>query len=205
MAPKTKEQFAQIRQRSQQAILDAALSLFAEKGYFATSISMIAKEAGVSKGLMYNYYGGKEDLLRAIIYDAVETGENWMNEEMSTQASPEEHLIHIVELMIHQIKENPRYWRLMTSLAFQREALAPIMLEIEDKKEKTMEMSAELFRSMGYEDPMTEALFFGATLDGIMMQFLAIGDEYPMDTMKEHLIKRFCHRGNPFDTKTNKK
>ena len=196
MAPKTKEQFAQIRQKSRALILEAALSLFAEKGYTATSISMIAKEAGISKGLMYNYFKGKQELLRAIVIDAVEMGENWLEEEMSTTASPEEHFEHLVDLLVEQIRANPRYWKLLTSLVFQREALEPLLPEIEGKKEKTIELAIQLFSSMGYEDPLTEALFFGATLDGIFFQYLAVGEEYPLDSMKAQLIKRYCKRNS---------
>ena len=47
--------------------MSVALKLFAEKGYHATSISQIAVKAKVSKGLMYNYFSSKEDLLDEII------------------------------------------------------------------------------------------------------------------------------------------
>ena len=41
------------------AILDAPLQVFADEGYHNASISKIAKAAGVSKGLMYNYFESK--------------------------------------------------------------------------------------------------------------------------------------------------
>lgn len=191
MTPKTKDQFQQIRQRSRTAILDAALTLFAEKGYNATSISMISKEAGISKGLMYNYFSGKEELLKAIILDAMEMGESWLVEEMETEASPEEHFIHLVNLMVDRVKDNPRYWKLLTRLAFQREVIEPLRPLFEEKKQKTIELAIELFSSMGYQDPLQEAFFFGATMDGLFFQYLAMGDEYPLDTLKDHIINRF--------------
>jgi AcrR family transcriptional regulator len=46
----------QIRSDKRDLLKNAALKLFAGKGYHATSISQIAIEAGISKGLMYNYY-----------------------------------------------------------------------------------------------------------------------------------------------------
>lgn len=45
-----------------QSILDAALKVFADKGYGAATIKDIAAEAGVAAGTIYNYAGGKRDL-----------------------------------------------------------------------------------------------------------------------------------------------
>lgn len=55
-------------QRAQSAdiLIQTALKLFSEKGYDKTSIRSIATEAGVSLGLMYNYFSGKEELLLEI-------------------------------------------------------------------------------------------------------------------------------------------
>lgn len=48
-------------------LLDAALSLFAQKGFAATRSEEVARLAGVSKGTLYLYYPSKEELLRAVI------------------------------------------------------------------------------------------------------------------------------------------
>ncbi len=49
----------------------AALELFASHGFAATSVRRIAEEAGVSQGLLYNYFGGKEELLEAIFEEGM--------------------------------------------------------------------------------------------------------------------------------------
>jgi len=48
-------------------LLDAAMSVFAEKGFAAARLDDIAARAGVSKGTIYLYYSSKEDMLRALI------------------------------------------------------------------------------------------------------------------------------------------
>jgi AcrR family transcriptional regulator len=59
------------RQRRKEArpqeLLDAALALFAEKGFAATRAEEVAARAGVSKGTLYLYYPSKEELLKAVI------------------------------------------------------------------------------------------------------------------------------------------
>jgi AcrR family transcriptional regulator len=70
--PRSKQQFKELRDRSRQKILEAALELFAEQGFGSTQVATIAKKAGVAAGLLYNYFDGKEDLLKTIIRDAQE-------------------------------------------------------------------------------------------------------------------------------------
>lgn len=48
-------------------ILEAAIEMFAEKGYAATSTSEIAKRAGVAEGTIFRHYKTKKDLLLAIV------------------------------------------------------------------------------------------------------------------------------------------
>ncbi|HEU4565838.1 MAG TPA: helix-turn-helix domain-containing protein [Gemmatimonadaceae bacterium] len=47
-----------------QALLDAAVRLFTTRGYRATRLEEVAAAAGVTKGTIYYYFGGKEELLR---------------------------------------------------------------------------------------------------------------------------------------------
>jgi AcrR family transcriptional regulator len=51
-----------------QELLDAALTLFVEKGFAATKAEEVATLAGVSKGTLYLYFPSKEELLKAVIH-----------------------------------------------------------------------------------------------------------------------------------------
>ncbi|MDN5794897.1 MAG: TetR/AcrR family transcriptional regulator [Intrasporangium sp.] len=55
--------------RRRAEILRAAVQLFQEDGYHATTTHAVAERAGISVGLIYQYFGNKEDLLRAAIVD----------------------------------------------------------------------------------------------------------------------------------------
>ena len=47
-------------------ILRAAITVFARSGYHTSRVADVAKEAGVAYGLVYHYFGSKEDLLETI-------------------------------------------------------------------------------------------------------------------------------------------
>lgn len=51
------------------AILEAALDVFASDGYAAASVDVIASRAGVAKPTIYNHFGDKEQLFRAVILE----------------------------------------------------------------------------------------------------------------------------------------
>lgn len=57
--PKISEEKKKQRQKD---ILKTALGLFSSKGYYATSIDDITREAGISKGLVYTYFKSKEEI-----------------------------------------------------------------------------------------------------------------------------------------------
>ncbi len=48
-------------------LLDIGRSLFAEKGFDATSVEEIAAKAGVSKPVVYEHFGGKEGLYAVVV------------------------------------------------------------------------------------------------------------------------------------------
>lgn len=50
----------------QSAILTAALTLIAERGFHGTAMSMIARAAGASAGIIYHYFASKGDLIDAL-------------------------------------------------------------------------------------------------------------------------------------------
>lgn len=52
-------------------IVQAALEVFAEKGFAAAKLDDIARRAGVSKGALYLYFETKEDIFRAVVREAV--------------------------------------------------------------------------------------------------------------------------------------
>ena len=54
------------REAYREAILDAAVGLFAERGFPTIKMSDIAKAAGVAKGTLYNYFDDKEEVFAAL-------------------------------------------------------------------------------------------------------------------------------------------
>lgn len=73
-------------------ILRAAVKLFSEKGYYTTTIQQIAREAGVSTGLIYQYFGDKDDILFLSLKLVLETYETEIPPRLEGVEHPVERL-----------------------------------------------------------------------------------------------------------------
>ena len=76
--------------RSRALITEAAASEFLAKGYSGTSVDDIAAAAGVAKRTIYNIYGDKERVFRAMITEAIATAEAY-SERLGTSGLTDRH------------------------------------------------------------------------------------------------------------------
>jgi AcrR family transcriptional regulator len=120
MSPRTPKQFKEIREEKRTLIMDVALEHFAKEGYHKTTINHIAKHAGISKGLMYNYFESKEELLTEIIKRSMEEIANYFDPDKDGYLSEEEFELFIRKLF-HLLREKLSFWRLFFQLLMQKD------------------------------------------------------------------------------------
>jgi TetR/AcrR family transcriptional regulator len=92
-------------ERSRQALLDAALDEFAERGYAGARVADIAQRAGVNKQLINYYFGSKEGLYLAV-------QQAWLDREESF-APPDLPLADLVVRYLQDAVRDPRALRLL--------------------------------------------------------------------------------------------
>lgn len=191
MAPRSAAQFDEIRQRSREKIMEVALELFATYGYRGTSISKIAKEASISKGLLYNYFTSKEELLHEIIRATMAEGMAWCRQMLQMDSSPFDKLRFAVEKSIEMVQQDVRHWQLLTALSFQPDILKGMEEEIASQQAELFPQMIQIFKDIGIPDPEKEAWLYGAQLDGMFMHYMNMQDQYPLEEMKEYLLQRY--------------
>lgn len=98
---KTKDKFS--------SIIEAALKVFGEKGYYNATISEIARAAGVSEATIYEYFGSKEDLLFAIPDEITHEAVEMLDRMSSYIKGAENKLRAIVYGYFNLYKDNPDY------------------------------------------------------------------------------------------------
>ncbi|ASO18597.1 AcrR family transcriptional regulator [Actinoalloteichus hoggarensis] len=87
--PRTKEQYEALRAASLAKVQAAAITLFARRGFAATSMRDVARAAGISTGLIYRHYETKEELFAALV-DYAAAGLHRVVERFGEAESPAE-------------------------------------------------------------------------------------------------------------------
>lgn len=192
MSPRTQIQNRKIREESQEKILTAAFNIMSTKGYDSTSIAQIAKEAGVSKGLMYNYFHSKEDLLKALIERTLQDGEKIMEGVLTDD--PLVTLENIIRWYFNELRNNLREWRFISEIMFRADIHHFVRVMTTRKLEEYSKLFSALLHEIGFENPIEEAYIIGGLFDGIGFQCMVVGDKYPIDKMEKYLISKYCKR-----------
>jgi TetR/AcrR family transcriptional regulator, cholesterol catabolism regulator len=116
-----------IEDRGEQ-IMEAALRVFAKKGFSDASIKDIAREAGITPGLIYHYFESKEALLKAIYEERTPQRIVRSNPEQFLELPPEQFLRFAVQQML-TVVEDAKFLELMRVYlpeAFYHPEIAPI-------------------------------------------------------------------------------
>lgn len=190
--PRTKEQFETMRQVSRQKILNAALEVFAKQGYSSATIDAISKTAGISKGLMYNYFKSKEDVLKELMIGMME---NLMCEFMPLKPGTKfkrKDIISFINVGIDLVLEKPYFWKLYFSVFVQPDVTAIIYNKMMEMSKPYLISLTEYYKDKGYKNPEVMMRYLSAVMDGIQLHCMLDPETFPAEEVKKLLIKQFA-------------
>ena len=101
------------QEEKRRVILDAAVRVFARKGYHGSRVGDIAEEAGIAHGLLYHYFASKEEVLATVFR------ENWgrlLEAFHQVEASGEpalEQLRRVAKILLRSWRDDPDLVRVM--------------------------------------------------------------------------------------------
>jgi len=191
MAPRSEEQFAQIREERKHQILDAALHVFAEDSYHGASMAAVAKRAKISKGLIYNYFKSKEEILVSLVVDVFDEVMIQLDLNLD-QPLDKDGFIKVIEKSVDEVVKNPQRWKLYMSLSFQPDVTPILMAQMMPKIQPFMIAVNNYFMGKGYEDPITMMRYYSAVLDGVQMHILMDPENFPVEKVKQMMIDQFA-------------
>ncbi|MED0971234.1 TetR/AcrR family transcriptional regulator [Bacillus paramycoides] len=106
MSPLNRQRLDQIRDERREEIKQAALKVFARRGYTGTKMSLIAKEASISEGLIYRYFKSKKELFITLIQELMEEARRELEHVQHLPGTPFEQIKNLTENMLD---ENSKY------------------------------------------------------------------------------------------------
>jgi AcrR family transcriptional regulator len=94
-------------------ILEAAVRVFARSGYHTSRVGDIAEEAGVAHGLLYHYFGSKEEVLRTIFRDSWTLLIDALHRVEQSDEPPAVQLRHIAAIVLRSWRHDPDLVRVL--------------------------------------------------------------------------------------------
>ncbi len=185
-AAQTKELSGEKAQR----IIEAMRSSVARRGISGSTFEHVAREAGVSRGLLHYYFGTKEALLVEVVRRDSEHRIARLDEPLGKAGSADEILQILVSSLQDSITNDPGFWVLLFEVFTAGRRNPDIEREVGELFARTRDHVAEILRAKESEGVLALAVdadaivgFMFAVADGLALQMLSDPDRDHTDTI----------------------
>lgn len=141
-------------------IMQAALTLFAERGYADTSTKEISTKAEVSEALIFKHFGNKDALLAHIIKSGYRRVLQH-HRGMMTYRNAKDFLRNMIFLPGKLVAEEPLFWKLqerLSHIAFSKQQHEQFMKPVQP-------IIVKAFEDLGYSNPALETEYLLLVID----------------------------------------
>ena len=181
-----------------EAILRAAIKVFAGKGYFNSEVADIAASAGIADGTVYLYFKSKDEILHSIFDRAMEEFIAEGKRELESVTDAGERLSRIARLHLEKLGADRDLAvvfqvELRGSTKFMQEFSAAGFAEYLDVIRRTIAdgQAAGVFRS-DIKPVIAAKIFYGA-LDEMVTNWVLSNKSYPLAPMAREVLKVFMN------------
>ncbi len=190
--PRSQEQYDEIRKQKKQLIMDTALELFAENGFHATTMSKVAKKAGVSKGLAYNYFESKQEILDEIIKTGFDSIYSHFDLNQDGILSRDE-FEHFIRNSFNAVGENRKFWKLYSAIVMQSDIAESMMEKYGDRSQTIMLMLNQFIKTMGSKDPEGDLMVISSLVKGSLLVVISAPEFFPLKQLEDKVTEA-CFR-----------
>ena len=180
-------------------ILDAAIEVFAARGFYNARVSDIARSAGVADGTIYLYFKSKDDLLISLFEEKMEVIIDRFRGQLSESDRAMDRLRLFIQLHLKMVAEQPKLAEVLTvelrqSAKFMREYKAPKFAEYLGLIAEIVELGRQTGEFRRDLNPMiTKRVLFGA-LDEVSLYWVSSRHRpYDLERAAEEVWSIFAH------------
>jgi AcrR family transcriptional regulator len=163
-----------------QRIVDAMRSTVARRGTAGATFDQVAREAGVSRGLLHYYFGSKERLLVEVVRRDCELRLAVLDEQLSGARSADDFIALLVFALEDLVRNDPEFITVVFELFSLSRRHDEIAVELAEVMRRTREHVGDLLRAKQDEgvlrlvgDPEAVAEILFALADGVALRMLA--------------------------------
>jgi AcrR family transcriptional regulator len=167
---------------SARRILDAASTLFYERGITAVGVDLIAEHSGVTKRTLYNRFGSKDALIATYLLDRDRRWRTVVHEALADPGlSPRERVTAPFIALREWMKQNPRGCAFINALAELPERDHPAHQVAADEKRWLLSLFQRLAAEVGMAEPEKLALRLLCLHEGALVVHAALPDVDTVD------------------------
>ncbi|MCK5824844.1 MAG: TetR/AcrR family transcriptional regulator [Ichthyobacteriaceae bacterium] len=173
-------------------IIESALKLFSKLGFENTSMQLVAKEAGVSKGNLYNYFNSKDHLLESLLAHWAKKNIELYSSGLNYGLKSVDDFENLVRYNFKLIKSDKYFWKLYYNLAGQPSVNKIFMKVFYPFKMKYILGFSNYYKHKGIENYNAKATLLVSAIDGVALSYIMmINNEYPLNEVLNELIKQY--------------
>ncbi len=151
---------------------------------------MISVEAGISKGLMYNYFKSKEDLLRSVVFQGINKFLVLFDPDHDGVLTKTE-LKFFIEETFCIIETDISFWKIYFSVLSQPQVLKIVGEKFWEIVNPVFKILENYFERNNFKNPKIETRLFGALLDGICINYILDPENFPLEEIKQKVIELY--------------
>jgi TetR/AcrR family transcriptional regulator, fatty acid metabolism regulator protein len=179
-----------------QRILDAAILVFAEQGFFQSTIAQIAKEAGVADGTIYLYFKNKDDILVQFYQYKTRQIFERFREAVSKPATAEEKLRCLIRVHLQEFQKDRNMAIVYQAETHQNRPLGTEL--IKEMSKMYRDIISEVVELGQEEGTIRRDLYMGlvkrfinGAVDEVINSWIHSGGKYDLVTMADPLVDLF--------------
>ena len=179
-----------------QRILEAAIKVFAEQGFFQSTIAQIAKEAGVADGTIYLYFKNKDDILVQFFNYKAKQVFDGFREEVNRAENAVDKLRNLVRRHLAEFQRDRNMAILYQFETHQSSRLAEE--QIKEMSNMYLDIVAEIMEQGQQEGLIRKNLYLSlvkrfilGAVDEVINTWIHSGGEYDLVSMADPLVDLF--------------
>ncbi|MFD1657696.1 TetR/AcrR family transcriptional regulator [Streptomyces caeni] len=186
MSPRSASVNEELRRRSRERLLQAAVELVGERGYDATTLGDIADRAGSARGLVSYYFPGKRQLLQSAVHRLMHrTLEEALEREPRTDDG-RERMARAVDAILGLTVHHTVLMRQHMAGILQAEGFVQC-----PEQQRLAELLRDTVTRLGSPDPDSDYPMLRALLMGAVYAALVPGVPMPVPVLRAELFKRY--------------
>ncbi|UZR96328.1 TetR/AcrR family transcriptional regulator [Chondrinema litorale] len=171
-------------------IIEIATKLFSERGYENTPLSVVCEKANVSKGLISHHFKSKDGLLREIFSKTTKLIVE-INAIDNKNQNPNEQLAELLESFFSQLESDKLFFHFNMNVIVQPKTRIVLDDLIKERSTFILKKTKEIFDKIDANNSLINSHMFIAELDGIALNYLGIYEEFPLEQIKDLIIKKY--------------